>query len=262
MEFTLLNYNVLYNKAYLKLDGLIERFKPDVICLQEVSTDKQNLKKLEVAGYLLADYANSFLKFGEIFGVATFYNPKKLTFIRSNSISLSLSFSEMFFTLIQILLGQKKPKTVLTTDFVFNSSQKSLTICNTHLIFVASNALRLNHIKQALNVIGTEKKSSFILCGDFNYFPYSRKKLEKAMREFGLAEASKNVLPSIKFSRDGKYEQFNLIQRLSTKLINRTRIAKRIKPDYVFYKNLILTKSQSLDVRFSDHFPIITTFKV
>lgn len=262
MEFTLLNYNVLYNKAFLRLDTIIKKYKPDIICLQEVNTDKNNLQKLRAFGYELADYANSFMKFGGIFGVATFYNPKKLTFIRSNSISLSLSVSEMIFTLLQVLLGQKKPKTVLATDFMVKTTKKSLTVCNAHLIFVASNALRLKHIKQALTTIRIKKNSSFIICGDFNYFPYSRRKLETAMRQFDLIEATKNVLPSIKFSKDGKYEQFNFIQRLSTKLINRTRIAKRIKPDYVFYRNLRLFESQSLDVRYSDHFPIVSTFKI
>lgn len=261
MNFSVLTYNVLFNKAFLKLDSLINKYHPDIICLQEINTNQENLKKLIKYNYRLADYANSFIQFGNIFGVATFFNPEKFTFVNSESANFSLSISEIFSTLLQLILGVNKPKTVLKTDFVHKKSKKELFVYNAHLMFIATNALRISHIKQAISSLHIDKKSPMIVCGDFNYFPYSRKKLEKVMNQFKLIEATKNILPTMKFSTDGKYEQFNLVQRFFIKLINRTRIASRIKTDYVFYKNLRFLSSKKEEINLSDHYPIISSFK-
>ena len=83
MTFSVLTYNTLFNRAVNKLDIIVSQLHPDILCLQEVETEEKNLKKIENLGYRLADYSNSFIKFGKIYGVATFYNPNKLSFRQS-----------------------------------------------------------------------------------------------------------------------------------------------------------------------------------
>ena len=78
MNLSLLTYNTLFNNAVGKLDEVVNIYHPDIICLQEALTGEKSIKKIEKWGYKLADYSNSFVKFGKIFGVITFYNPKAL----------------------------------------------------------------------------------------------------------------------------------------------------------------------------------------
>ena len=56
MRFSLLTYNLKLNKAAENTLELLKKYKPDIICLQEMQTDDKNLKSIENAGYLLADY--------------------------------------------------------------------------------------------------------------------------------------------------------------------------------------------------------------
>ena len=63
MKFTLLTYNVLFNKAFSHLPDILKQYQPDIVCLQEVDTREENLNQLEKCGYRLADYANCFIDF-------------------------------------------------------------------------------------------------------------------------------------------------------------------------------------------------------
>ena len=110
MDFSLLTYNTMFNKAYELIKPIVNQHRPDIICLQEVVTSDANLKILEKYGYKLADYSNSFIKFGRVYGVATFYNPSKFKFIGSDSLKMSINLSELLFTIPQLILGINKPK--------------------------------------------------------------------------------------------------------------------------------------------------------
>src|SRR3989344_4360614 len=132
MTFSLLTYNVLFNKAFLQIENILYKYKPDIVCLQEVDTSSNNLTRLEKFGYKLADYSNSFIQFGKIYGIATYFNPEKLKLIKSNSFNLPKSIYELIITLIRILRGGNKPRTILRTDFLLNK-KKSISIFNIHL---------------------------------------------------------------------------------------------------------------------------------
>jgi endonuclease/exonuclease/phosphatase family metal-dependent hydrolase len=259
MEFSILSYNTLFNRAYKKIGPIINEFMPDILCFQEVETSEGNLQMMKQYGYSLADYANSFIKFDKVYGVATFYNPKKFSFLKSDSLKMSLNLTELLFTIPQIIFGIKKPKTVLRTDFIDKSSQKKIIICNAHLIVLASNSLRINHIGKALKSLNINKITPFIIGGDFNYLPYQRKKLETFMKKYGLIEATKNITQTIEFSKTGKKEHFNFTQNMFTKIISGL-FSNNKKYDYVFYRGLRLKKTERIDIRFSDHYPIISKF--
>jgi len=256
MSFSLFTYNTLFNKATLKIESVLSRYRPDIICLQEIDTSMNNLAAIEKYGYKLADYANSFIKSGHFFGVATYYNPKKLRFIRSDIFYLGVSFVEILFTLIQVVLGYKKPKSFLKTDFKDIKSGKTVTVCNLHLYVVGSNALRIAHIKQALERINNS--NPLIIAGDFNYLPYQRKKLETFMKKNDLLEATSGISQTIKFTPDGEYENFNLFQKMSLKLAGHA--LDQIKIDYVFYRRLKLVSSRRINIRYSDHYPIVVKY--
>lgn len=259
MEFSLLTYNVLYNKAFNELGDIIQKHSPDIICLQEVDTDETNLRKLGKNGYKLADYSNSFLKFGKIFGVATYYNSNTVTLLDSNSIFLPKSIYEILLTGIRVLLGGNRARTLLETSFSLRNSVKEFKVYNTHLTVYGANGARIKQIKEALEYINTQKKIPVIISGDFNYFPYARKRLERLMQKYRLSEATKSIHYTALYSSDGKNEQYNLIQRFGARLIRKFFHGK-LKVDYIYYKNLKLMEAKRINVCFSDHFPIIATF--
>lgn len=261
MKFSVLTYNTLFNSAYLKLDLILDKFQPDILCLQEVNTDSANLKIIESKGYVLADYSNSFIKFTRIYGVATFYNPNTFRFIKSDSIKIANSLSEFFYTLIQVIIGINKPKSILRCDFVHRKTQKKLIICNSHLIVIGSNALRIKHLNDALKSLNINKKIPLIIGGDFNYLPYQRKKLEKLMKNYHLIEATKNIRQTFNFSIINKKKYLTKFQRNFVKLLDKF-FSHRMKNDYVFYRGLKLIKNQKINIQLSDHYPIISKFSI
>ena len=261
MNFSLLTYNTLLNSAYLKLDPIINQCQPDILCLQEVETNNTNLKIIESKGYLLADFANTFIKFGKIYGAATFYNPEKFRFIRSNSLKINTSLTEFFFTLVQTIVGVNKPKTVLRCDFIHKATKKRLTVCNAHLIVIASNALRVNHINKALESLEINRKTSLIMGGDFNYLPYQRRRLEIIMKKYGLVEATKNIRQTVDFSIIGEKEHMTPFQRSFIKFLDKLFLHK-MKNDYLFYRGVKLKKAERINLQFSDHSPILSTFSI
>jgi endonuclease/exonuclease/phosphatase family metal-dependent hydrolase len=259
MNFTLMTYNTLFNKAYEKIEPIMKQYSPDILCFQEILTSEENLKQLKRYGYELADYTNSFIQFNQVYGVATFYNPKKFKFILSDSLKMSSNLTEFLFTIPQLILGINKPKSILKTDFIHISTNKRITICNSHLIVIASNSLRINHIEKALKSLNITKETPLIIGGDFNYLPYQRKKLENSMKKYNLIEATKDIRQT--FSPKGKKEDVSFLQGFLIRKINHF-FGNQMKNDYVFYRGFKKQTTKRLDYRFSDHYPIISDFKI
>jgi len=239
MSFSLVTYNIHFNQAYAHLNEVFKGEKTDIVCLQEIETDENNLKRVENSTFKLADYANSFVKFGKIFGVATFYNPEKFKFIKSTSIDLPRSLLEI---LLIILRGINQPRIALKTDFIYKPLKKKISIYNLHLTPFSSNGTRIKQIKEVLHNIDIFSKHSTIIAGDFNY-PYGRKKFESLIKNYHLKEATNNIL-------------FTLEQRF-LKLFH-----YQAKLDYILYKNIELLETKKIHLRHSDHFPIISKFKL
>lgn len=261
MNLSLLTYNTLFNNAVGKLEKVANIYQPDIICLQEVLTNDKNIGQIEGLGYKMADYSNSFVRFGKIFGVITFFNPKTLVYKNSSTLNMGTSFGEYFFYLFQVILGYNKPKTILRTDFIHKLTKKRVTVCNVHLYVIGSNEQRIKHINNALKSINLSSKKPLIIVGDFNYFPYKRRGLEKMMAKYRLREATSNISQTIKFTKDGKFEKFNLFQRLFLPFINKFFV-KQIKTDYSFFRGLKLVRTERIETNSSDHYPIISMFDI
>lgn len=260
MGFSVLTYNVLFNIAFPELKGIVQKFHPDIICLQEVDTNEKNLQEVERFGYKLADYSNSFIKFGTVFGVATFYNEKTVRFTESTVVQLPRNIYEMFLLIVRVLRGGHNPRTVLKTEFSLKGTKQKIMVYNTHLAVFETNQTRVKQLKRVLDFSDTHKKMALLITGDLNYAPYRRRHLEELMKTHGLREATKSITYTYQVTQDGKFEKFNLFQKILTK-IGHLIIGGRLKIDYMFYKNLRLKKAERIEVRFSDHFPIIATFQ-
>lgn len=249
MTFSLLTYNLYFSHAREDfIRTILPAHKPDIVCLQEIATDDATLQKLETASYRLADFSNSFIKFGKIFGVATLYNSKTLNHIESNTFKLPRSYYELFLILLR---GGNNPRTVLKTEFSDNINQKKLTIYNTHLSPLATNSLRAKQVEGVFQYASSHKShESLIITGDLNY-AYGRKRLESLLHEYSLKEATN----TISYTFDGVKFYSNFIERIILKFLKKT------KNDYIFYRNLKILETKRLDIQSSDHFPILTRFE-
>ncbi len=230
----------MLNKAAETSLEILSKYKPDVVCLQEIQTDDKNLKLFENSGYKIADYSNSFLRRGKVYGVATFFNPDTFSIIKSNSFNLPTNFYQIISF---ILHGNKNPRTVLTNEFRHDQSKRKLDLYNIHLSPFATNQLRTRQIKNTLNDLSLNNNNAVIIAGDFNY-PYGRKRFENLIKEHGLKEATNNI----NFTLEKK-----IIRNITIKL----------KLDYVLYKKLrVLSNEKIKNFNKSDHFPILSIFSI
>ncbi len=256
MKLSLLTYNTLYNMAFSKLPDILKKYKPDIVCLQEIDTNDDNLKKMEDYGYSLADYANCFFEFGKIWGVATYYKAEKFEFLNSKPIPLINGIYELIKLIIRMFRNKGLRRTILKTNLKIKKTNSNITIYNLHLSAIGLNNLRLKQI----NMIDFEEvgqKGSIILTGDFN-FPVERKKLEKIMNKYNLKEATNNLLFTVKYPNSNK-PWYSFLYRLFSK-IARKLWTDEVKLDYIFYRGLKNTLTKRVDVNFSDHFPIYAEF--
>lgn len=262
MTVSILTYNLLYNKALSYIKPLIAQHKPDILCFQEMETHESSFKEIENCGYRLADYSNSFIRFGKIFGVTTFFKTGKFYLGSSLTIHLPRSLYEVLSHLFRFFNSNYGPRTVLRTTLISQELKKEITVYNVHLTMWGANGVRLKQVKETLEDLNVRNGNySVILAGDFNYIPYARKKLEEILEAKHFQEATKNINFTIQYSPTGVFEQYNIFQKVLTRLISKVGINK-FKIDYVFYKNLTHLKTEKIEVRFSDHFPIVSTFEI
>jgi endonuclease/exonuclease/phosphatase family metal-dependent hydrolase len=257
MDFSLLTYNTLYGDAVVGLKKICDSQHPDIICLQEIATTNQTFGKIEQLGYKLADYSNAFIKFGRIYGVATFYNPEKFSFHESKVIFLQRGVMEIIAYLLRIFKTGNKPRTVLKTEFVCRKMQKKIAIYNIHLSAYGTNSIRLKQIHTTLDDVKlADSAIPTILTGDFNY-PYGRKKLEALMGEYDMKEATNAIF----FTTEGALKHYTFMEKIFAKILFRF-FHHRLKLDYIFFKNCVSLFAKKVDVQYSDHYPVYAVFKL
>lgn len=239
MQFSLMTYNLLFNKALTKVEGVLKESIPDIICFQEMKTTDEDLKQMERFGYQLADFSNSFIKFGRIYGLATFYKPELFEFHESQTLSLPRTYYEV---LLFILNGAQNPRTVLKTDFTVKATKQKLTVYNLHLSPWATNNARVSQIVHTLSDLEIYKRNNVLIAGDFNY-PYGRKRFEVLIQQYGLKEATHNIFYTLE---QGFLKYFSI----------------KLKLDYILYKDIKLIETKRITTHHSDHFPILSMFQI
>ncbi|MCL4374731.1 endonuclease/exonuclease/phosphatase family protein [Patescibacteria group bacterium] len=257
MEIGLLTYNVLFNQAFTRLGPVLKQYHPDLLCLQEVDTQDINLKLIEDYGYRLADYSNSFLKFGRIYGQATFYHRNSpVKFINSNALYLKKSVYELLSALVKTFKGDNSSRTILETRFALPGGREKIIVYNLHLSNFGLNGIRLKQLNQLLTKTRRLRGNpALIVTGDFNY-PYGRKKLERLMQRYQLREATRNVNFTFKRIKGTKYNPFICWGDKLISLLGR----KNHKLDYIFYRGLNLRQTEKINIQLSDHYPILSRF--
>lgn len=239
MQFKLLTYNLLYNKALARIGTILEAQKPDILLIQEYNTAERNSSIIESKGYKLANFSNSFHKHNTTYGVATYYNPKTVSVISSRSFDLPRSVYELMLILFY---GGNKPRTVLKTDFISKIGKKQFVVYNMHLSYFNTNSLRIKQIKEMLKSL-TLNSHPVLIGGDFNYMPYRRRDFEKVISEYNLKEATS----TIPYTFEKKIFWFF---KLHWKL------------DYILYHNIHTIRAKRIETTDSDHYPILCTFSI
>lgn len=237
MKFSLLTYNLLFNRATAKLQEMLAQERPDLLFFQELVTNENEQQKIESLGYKLADFSNSFIRFGRVFGVATFYNPKTFSLVSSQSFDLPSSLMEVF---LFVLRRGELARTVLKTEFEHKTTKKRIVAYNIHLSSFATNNVRKRQISNTLADLKLDKKKPLLIAGDFNY-PYRRKAFEDLFIKYRLKEATKDIVFTSRFLKIS---------------------ALKLKLDYILYKNVSLLNTQRIDIKLSDHYPIMSTFSL
>ncbi len=235
MKFSVLTYNLEFGKVTSKLPKIISRYQPDIITFQEINTSPESLACMKRLGYSLADYANAFIKFNNIFGVATYYKKGSIRHIQSDSIDIPASMLEI---LTFIFRGGRRQRTILKTTFSIR--RKKILIYNMHLTPYTTNKMRIKQIEEVLGSLRLGKYP-IIALGDFNY-TYWKRGLEDIFNKYNLSEATSRI--SHTFKSGIKIFTFNW------------------KLDYIIYQNIKHISTQKINVRYSDHFPLIAVFDI
>lgn len=236
MNISVLTFNLEYNRGFPKLMNVIDKYKPDIVAIQEFDLSEDSQMLIEKRGYKLGDYAESFKKYSQMFGVATFYNHTKLEKMSSQTIHLPRGLYEIFW----LIVGTSPRRTVVSTHYKIKRTDRNLHIYNVHFTPIARNALREKQLHKILKKAEEHDEPTVVL-GDFNY-PYRRGRLEKVFRKYSFEEATTNVFHTF----------FKTLRFLPI----------RFKLDYVLYSHLVHKQTKKIDAFSTDHTPLIATFSV
>ncbi len=256
MQLSILTYNTLFNDGQKGLPSFFKKYSPDIVCLQEVDTHEKSLERIEKLGYSLADYSNGFIKFGKVYGVATFYNPEQVVCTETKSITLPRGLAEAITFILRIFKSKKKDRTVLKAEFEVEGTNKKVDVYNIHLSPHGTNGIRIKQLERTLDDIQKSSSHATILVGDFNY-PFGRKKLEMLMESHGFSEATN----TISYTTDGKLLYYTVIEKYLMKILQ-FFIGKESKLDYCFYKNCKAVSIIRINAPYSDHFPLLAKFEI
>lgn len=257
MVFSVLTYNLLYGSALTEVKEIVQKYQPDILCLQEFPITDEDKKISLLHNYKLASSANSFIKWGQIFGLATFYNQKRtaVSFLENQKIPHTFFDWVRFF---RNFFKKRVKREFLKTVFKFNGSKKTVAVFNIHLTAEATNEARINQVKEILKA--TKKISlPLIIVGDFNYAFYRRKKLEKLFQEYNFKEATANI--DYTFFAKKRLFLYDFITKLLIKIATKF-FPEKFKLDFIFYRKVKLISCQRIESKISDHYPLIAKFKI
>ncbi len=236
MVFSILTYNLFFHKGEVDIQSIIAKYRPDVLCLQEVGDNTSLEKILQNNGYKIAHKSPSFYKHKLVYHILTCFNSRSTTLDLTEYFTLPTSLYEKFLKLVN---KKQFPRTFAKTTL--RKKGKKITIFNSHLSSWATDIERVRQLTKIFNQTKPYKHPTLI-AGDFNY-PYGRKRLENIICQYNLKEATS----SINYTLQTKFLKF---------------IPIRMKLDYILYKNMDLKNIKLLEQKNSDHLPIFAEFVI
>lgn len=226
----IITYNIHFGKRLLDIISWIEhQTTPDVICLQEFPVTYLTIFYRSLPRDWGHRFTESFIFRKKIFGIVTLFRRNKLRLLKTKTLLMGIHPME------KSLLKNPMEKSCLVTTF--RTGRKTVTIANTHLVFLAANRSRYKQIRMITKHL-TAYRHPLVITGDFN-IPSVR---------------SKNTL--ISYMKTLRY--LTVAKRLST-----YRLALwRYQLDYIFVKHCTLTSLTLERVRFSDHYPMTAAIRL
>lgn len=249
-SFSVLTYNLHFNQALDVVPQIIEKYKPDVLCLQEVAVDKAKFRDFVIPGYALAAASGSFYRLGRTYGQANFYRQDRLIPTESRSILLPKAYYEILIT----LLTRKGPRTALCSDFMIKGLRHhKVSVYNLHLThLVATNGTRIKQLCETLDSIDIDPQQSSVIAGDFNYL-FRKRSLEEVIEKYHLNEATSNIVRTFRAQPWSTFER----------LINYV-FPVSLKFDYVLHTSSLRCVETLVMAEFdnSDHSPVLSRFEL
>jgi endonuclease/exonuclease/phosphatase family metal-dependent hydrolase len=223
-------YNIHFGK---RLTGIISWIKhqmtADIICLQEFPVTHLTAFYRSLPRNWGHRFTESFIFRKKIYGIVTLFRRKKLRLLKTKTLLMGVHPME------KSLLRNPMEKSCLLTTF--RTGTKTITIANTHLVFLAANRSRYKQIRMITDHLAAYRHP-LVVTGDFN-IPSVRanKKLISYMDTFGF---------------------HTTLKRIST---YRIAIVK-YQLDYFFTKRCIINSLTAERIHFSDHYPITAVIRL
>ena len=241
MELKVLTYNIQHGLDYKKLlnkervidldliSGIIKKYNPDIIGLNEVYNDVENKVTLEQVKYIASKLGYKYCYFGRAITILE-------TIDYGNAIISKYPIEDVTVHMIEDPIIKDENVHYETRNIIetkINVNDEIINVFVTHIGLATTE--QANGISKLLSLI---KDNKVVIMGDFN-----------------MEEDNENI-KTLSNVVDNTSYLFNDI-KLSFPSIN-----SKIKIDYIFTKNLEVLDSQILNDVGSDHLPVIAKIKL
>ncbi|MFZ1721949.1 MAG: hypothetical protein WAU07_05595 [Microgenomates group bacterium] len=264
---TLATYNIQFSqhpeKILKTLKSLVDSGAA-ILCLQEVyvQPDRDIVKQILNTLGKSWDALCHLGKNGDVLsmGNCILWNKEKISLISHSFMNLpeskSLAFHEKIFSLLAGGIAIPFKRRIILANFIINNNK--FCIANVHLDHnggTKNRLIQLAFIKNSLEKFSISNKE--ILCGDFNCFDLSKNGKEDASYKEILGQDYIEATKHIDWTGDLYDIDTTMGNILFGKLIRFLNIHVKRKIDYIWLKNIALSKCDKLNVSGSDHKPIV-----
>jgi endonuclease/exonuclease/phosphatase family metal-dependent hydrolase len=268
----IVSYNILFSKNTDKIIQTILEFADKgatAFCLQEVVLIDD---KAFIIDILLGKLGHNWKAIynvgrGDVYqnhGTCILWNTRILQYRSHKAYFLpklqALALHENIFT----LLAGHRPKPMLRRSIsgVFRYKNRDIKITSLHLDHVGGLMHRNKQLRYLMHQKNEEKVKYEIYCGDFNSFDLLRTGAEKKLLIESFGPDFEEASDKIKWTADLYNTESLGRQTIFLKLIKIFHLHLRRKLDYIWVKNFKVLKTHAINVKGSDHLPIIATLKI
>lgn len=237
MNVSILQWNIWYREDVDNILKLLLKVKPDIFCLQELTTGHPIHKELNLPDFIAAEFGYSFC-YKEI---PTEENQIKL----ANGIFSKYPIASTRYAWINEQRGKSRSDNVyrVYVEATIDINSKQLTVGTTQMSYTKAFQVTPRKIKETKRLVNlfADKKEAYILTGDFNAQPDSEV-IEMVRRHLINAgpDFKHSTWTTKPFSYDG-FEASTLDWRL----------------DYIFTTPDLRTKaSKIIETEYSGHLPV------